>query len=105
MPRTEVVSWNDVPIVPADGIERREIVGDGASLKRIDIKAGVIAGRHSHDHEQFLLVLEGHAVLQVESGTIELRPGMVVRFEPEAWHGAEFLEDTVLVEVNLRPAR
>lgn len=103
MPRTEVVSWNDVPAVPAEGVERREITGTGASLKRIDIKAGTVAARHSHDHEQFLLVLEGFARLQVESGTIELRPGTVVRFEPEAWHGAEFVEDTVLVEVNLRP--
>lgn len=63
------------------------------------VKAGTVASRHSH--EQFLLVLEGLARLETESGTVELRPGMVVRFDPEAWHAAEFIQDTVLFEVNI----
>lgn len=103
MPKTDILTWDEVPPTQAGGADRREIPGLGASLKRIAIKAGTVAARHSHDHEQFLLVLEGQARLEVESGTVELRPGMVVRFDPEAWHAAEFTADTVLVEVNLRP--
>lgn len=69
------------------------------------VKAGTVAPRHSHGHEQFLLVLEGLARLETESGTVELRPGMVGRFDSEAWHGAEFIRDTVLVEVSLHVAK
>ncbi|MCW2240118.1 cupin domain-containing protein [Azospirillum canadense] len=101
MPRTDVITWNDLPATGGNGAERREIPGAGASLKQIVIKAGTVAARHSHDHEQFLLVLDGLARLETEEGTVELRPGMVVRFDPQAWHAAEFLRDTVLVEVNL----
>ncbi len=103
MPATDVFTWSDRPAVEANGAERREIPGDGASLKRIAIKAGTTAARHSHPHEQFLLVLEGTARLQGEAGLCELHPGMVVRFAPDAWHAAEFLTDTVLIEVNLNP--
>ncbi|MGF7175750.1 cupin domain-containing protein [Azospirillum doebereinerae] len=102
MPRTELFIWHDLPAAEANGAQRREIVGAGASLKQVVIKAGTVSPRHSHDHEQFLLVLEGLARLTTESGTVELRPGMVVCFDPEAWHAAEFVRDTVLVEVNLR---
>lgn len=104
MPKTELFTWQDLPAVAGNGAERREIVGAGASLKQVVVKAGTVAPRHSHDHEQFLLVLEGLARLETESGTVELRPGMVVRFEPEAWHAAEFIRDTVLSEVNLHIA-
>ena len=105
MPRTDVLAWDDVPAAVTDGIDRREVPGTGAAVRRIMIPAGTTAPRHSHDHEQFLLVLEGRALLQVAEGPVELRPGTIVRFDPDAWHAAEFLTDTVLVEVNLRPAK
>lgn len=101
MPETGVFIWSDIPAERGNGADRREIPGIGASLKHITVKAGTVAARHSHPHEQFLLVIEGSARLQSMAGTVELRPGMVVRFDPEAWHSAEFITDTVLVEVNL----
>ncbi|WP_207458887.1 cupin domain-containing protein [Azospirillum sp. SYSU D00513] len=104
MPKTDAFTWDELPAAGGNGAERREIRGTGASLRRIRTKAGAVAARHSHDHEQFLLVLEGRARLDCESGPVELRPGMVVRFDPDAWHAAEFLADTVLVEVNLARA-
>lgn len=104
MPRTDVITWIDLPAVEAGGAERREIAGTGASLKQILVKAGTVAARHSHPHEQFLLVQEGLVRLKCEAGTVELQPGMVVRFDPGAWHAARFMRDTVLVEVNLHPS-
>jgi quercetin dioxygenase-like cupin family protein len=75
--------------------------GAGATMRQVHVKAGHVAARHSHEHEQFLLVLSGAARLECETGTVEFRPGTVVRFAPGAWHSAEFFEDTVLVEFNL----
>ncbi len=77
------------------------VPGDGASLKRVNIPAGRKADRHSHPHEQFVLVISGAGRLECEAGPVELRPGTVLRFAPGAWHSAEFIADTVLVEVNL----
>jgi quercetin dioxygenase-like cupin family protein len=103
MPRTDVLTWDDVSPAVTDGVDRRAVPGTGADVRRIVIPAGTRASRHSHDHEQFLLVLEGRARLSTEEGEVELRPGSIVRFDAHAWHAAAFVSDTVLVEVNLRP--
>ncbi len=80
--------------------------GAGASLRQVHIKAGHVAARHSHPHEQFLLVISGAGAIACEAGTIPLHPGTAIRFSPGAWHSAEFTADTVLTEFNLadRPA-
>ena len=76
--------------------------GLGADLKRVAVPAGQTAPRHHHDHEQFILVLEGQARLLTADGTFPLAPGCIVRLEAGAWHEASFETDTVLVEVNLK---
>lgn len=75
--------------------------GAGATMRQVHVEAGHVAARHSHAHEQFLLVLSGAATLECETGTIEFKPGVAVRFAPGAWHSATFAEDTMLVEFNL----
>ncbi|WP_063634247.1 cupin domain-containing protein [Azospirillum humicireducens] len=104
MPKADVVTWNDLPSQTDGGTERREFLGAGASLKHLVIKAGATAPRHSHAHEQFVIVMSGRVLLTCEAGPVDLRPGMVIRFDPDAWHGADFIEDTVLIEVNLPSA-
>lgn len=83
------------------GAAAPEMPGAGATMRQVHVKAGHVAARHSHPHEQFLLVLSGAAKLECEAGTVTFQPGTVVRFAPGAWHGAEFTEDTLLVEFNL----
>jgi quercetin dioxygenase-like cupin family protein len=73
-------------------------------LKRVLVPAGTVAERHAHDFEQFFMVLEGTGVLTCKEGEILLRPGVVIHFEPEAWHSAVFETATVLVEVNFAKA-
>jgi quercetin dioxygenase-like cupin family protein len=100
MTQTSVFVWDEVAAAAGEGADRREIMGVGGSLKRVAVKAGTVAERHAHDYEQFFMVLEGGGVLTCESREILLHPGVVIHFEPEAWHSAVFETDTVLVEVN-----
>ena len=78
--------------------------GVGAVLRQVHVKAGHVATRHSHPHEQFLLVLSGAGRLECEAGSVPLHPGTAIRFAPGAWHSAEFTADTVLAEFNLAEA-
>jgi len=96
--------WDDVPPVGDDTADRRVIAGTAGELKRVAVKAGTVAGRHSHDFEQFFMVQQGTGVLTTADGDIALKPGVVVHFAPDAWHSAVFETDTVLVEVNFRAA-
>lgn len=102
MPATTVSRWDDLIAEPGGAVRRTLFAGAGADLKRVEVPAGTTVPRHDHDHEQFLLVMAGHATLTTAEGEAELRPGSVVRFEAHAWHAADFHENTVLVEVNLR---
>lgn len=104
MPNASVSHWSAIPGQGNAGVERKMLPGAGASLMRVQIAAGTEAGRHSHEHEQFVLVVAGTGRLECEAGPIELRPDTVIHFEPGAWHSAVFETDTVLLEVNLNPA-
>jgi len=99
---TDYFRWSEIAGQQDGGVKRSVIAGKGAEIKRIEIAAGTRAARHSHAHEQFLLVESGRAQLTTAEGTRTLEPGVVVRFAPDAWHEALFEQDTVLLEVNLR---
>ncbi len=75
--------------------------GAGATMQQVHIKAGHVATRHSHPHEQFLLVMSGAGRLQCEAGSVKLQPGTAIRLAPGAWHSAEFTADMGLTEFNL----
>jgi len=98
MASVTVYTWDDVQPEAGDGVSRKLISGDGASLKMVSIKAGTMADRHSHPHEQFVHVLEGSGYLECETGTIPLKPSVVIHFAPDAWHSAVFESDTILVD-------
>ncbi len=101
MPNADVFQWVSVLAEGDTNVERKTIAGLGASLKRIQIKAGAVADRHSHPHEQFVIVLEGGGRLECEAGAVVLHPDTVLHFTSGAWHSAVFDTDTVLLEVDL----
>jgi len=93
-----IAQWNPYGPAPAT------LPGAGAAMRQVHIKAGHVATRHSHPHEQFLLVQSGAGRLECEAGSVPLHPGTAIRFAPGAWHSAEFTADTVLTEFNLMEA-
>ena len=103
MRNVSVVHWDTVPKDGDGPIIRKRVDGRATSLKRVEIPPDTKADRHSHPHEQFVLILEGIGSLQCEIGDVELRPGTVIHFAPGAWHSAHFQTKTVLLEVNLQP--
>ena len=91
----------DTALWTQSGAAPPALPGAGATLRQVHIKAGHSAPRHSHPHEQFLMVLSGAGQIDCETGPITLQPGCVIRFAPGAWHSALFTEATVLAEFNL----
>lgn len=92
-----------IDLLPFAGSARavQAVAGEGASLKRVEIKAGTSGQRHSHPHEQFVIVLSGKGRLDCAAGELSLVSGTVLHFAPGAWHQAAFESDTVLLEVNI----
>ncbi len=100
MATTHVNRWDEIAPYGDDKADRRVVPGRGGDLKRVRVKAGTVAQRHAHGFEQFFMMQEGTGTLTCADGVIALAPGVIIHFEPEAWHSAEFFTDAVLYEVN-----
>ncbi len=95
--------WDELSVEPrGPTVSRRTLEGSGASLVRLDIKAGATAARHSHAFEQFVQVISGRGTLETADGSRTFAAGCLFHFPAGAWHAADFDEDTVLVETNLK---
>lgn len=102
MAATTHFHWDEIATQGDAKADRRVLPGRGGDLKRVLVPAGTVAAEHSHDFEQFFMVLEGVGTLTCAAGEILLRPGVVIHFEPDAWHRAIFDTDTTLIEVNFK---
>ena len=97
-----VIAWDEVtPSAPPGGVTKRRIDLPGMSLVAVTVPAGTEAGRHCHDHDQFVQVLSGSGTLTTEQGARAFAAGSVFVFPAGVWHAARFDADTVLVETNL----
>ncbi len=94
-------TWQDIPDEPAGTVTRKRLQGAGATLVRVEIKAGTTAAGHSHPHEQFVQILSGSGMLDTAEGRQSFSAGSLFHFPAQTWHAAEFNSDTVLVETNL----
>jgi len=94
--------WDEVTPYGDAKADRRLIPGRAGDFKRVAVKAGHVAARHSHAFEQFFMVAEGGGVFTWLGGEIVLKPGVLIHLEPEVWHEARFDADTVIYEVNFR---
>ena len=77
-------------------------LGDRTDVVAVRVPAGTRGSRHSHPHEQFVQVISGQGTLWTDQGEQPFGPGSVFHFPAGTDHRAEFTEDTLLVETNLR---
>lgn len=95
-------SWGSVAAEVSDnGVARRRLKGAGAELVRVEIPAGISAPGHSHSHEQFVEVIRGAGTLTTDGVSKPFSEGDVFHFPAGTEHAATFVEETVLLEINL----
>jgi quercetin dioxygenase-like cupin family protein len=96
--------WESVPLERlTDKISRRIIVGVRVMLVRWEFKAGGIAARHSHPHEQVVMMVSGKLRLGVGDDETIMKPNDVVVIPSGTPHEAEALEDTVVIDIFSPP--
>lgn len=79
----------DPPLWPDGGVTRfqpilDEVLGDN-HVVRVRLGSGARSARHTHDCDQFMVVVDGAGTLETDDEVIELRPGSVV-FTPSGVH-------------------
>ena len=86
-----------------DRIKRRMIVGTKEMLVRWEFRKGAVAARHSHPHEQIVVMIEGRLRLTVGDVDKVMAPGDIVVIPPDVPHEAQALEDTVVLDIFSPP--
>ncbi|MCI0435024.1 MAG: cupin domain-containing protein [Gemmatimonadetes bacterium] len=102
-----LVRWDDLPWEQVkDRLKRRLITGERGMLAHVFLSKGCVVPRHSHDNEQFTLILEGALHFRLgENGETEcvVRAGDVLHIPSNVPHEAEALEDTLDLDVFCPP--
>ena len=73
--------------------------GTKSSLSMFELEKDAAIPNHSHPNEQSGYLVSGKIVLIIEGERFEAKPGDGWNMESDVEHGAEILEDSVVVEV------
>ena len=85
---------------PLEGIEQKTLVhGEKTLMAEFRLQKGSIVRLHSHPHEQTGYLISGQVRFLVGPKEIVCNPGDSWCFIGDEEHGAEALQDSVLVEV------
>lgn len=109
MPQTpgcQVGSWDAMTAeTPAEGIERRMVVGQELMACRLHFAPHVVTAVHRHPHEQMTLILKGRVRFTIEGQERIVQAGDVLHFPSNVEHGATMLDDDVILVDIFTPIR
>lgn len=92
----------NVAVTDLGGGVSRKILSYSENLMTVELrfKKGAVGVKHSHPHEQIGYIVSGKLVYQEEGcEDKELQTGDTYYVKPDAVHGVEVLEDTVLLDI------
>ena len=100
----QAYKWDTVAVEHlTDSIRRRMIVGIKEMLVRWEFNKGAVAARHSHPHEQIVVMVQGKLRLKVGDAETVMGRDDIVVIPPNTPHEAEALEDTVVIDIFSPP--
>ncbi len=111
MTTARVIDFADLPTdSPMPLIDRQRIIADKMMISRVLLHKGFRVERHAHENEQIAVVLSGRVnFLLGEAGTESehtktLTAGQAIVLPPNVPHGAEALEDTLILDLFSPPS-
>ncbi|RNC80714.1 MAG: cupin domain-containing protein [Phycisphaera sp.] len=103
--------FTDLPTdSPMPLIDRQRIIADKMMISRVLLHKGFKVDRHSHDNEQIAVVLSGKvrfllgAAGSDDEYTETLTAGQTIVFPSNVPHGAEAIEDTLILDIFSPPS-
>jgi quercetin dioxygenase-like cupin family protein len=97
-------NWNEVPEVElSPGLTRQMIHTSQVTILRVRFKKGVASPVHQHMHEQVTMLTSGAMRFELAGVPVLLSPGDLLPIPSNVPHGAEALEDSVLIDVFTPP--
>ncbi len=96
-----VVKYNEIQGTDiGGGITRRILAHEGGMMiVEATFQKGAVGTAHRHPHEQVSYILSGKFRYTMDSESYILEKGDTYYVPPEVLHGAEALEDSVILDV------
>jgi len=83
-----------------EGVQYKTLIwGTKSSLSMFELDRGAAIPNHRHPNEQSGYLISGKIVFIIEGERFEAKPGNGWNLESNVEHGAEILEDSVIIEV------
>lgn len=103
-----LIYWTDIEALPPlPGFLRKAVSGERAMLMRVAIEAGRELPAHSHENEQFTIMLEGQLAFTIEDGTgrseFVATAGSIVHVPGGVTHSARAIDDVLSIDVFSPP--
>ena len=100
----QTYKWDTVAVEQlTDSIRRRMIAGTKEMLVRWEFNKGASAARHSHPHEQIVVMVSGKLRLVVGDTETIMKSDDIAIVPPNIPHEAHALEDTVVIDIFSPP--
>ena len=92
--------------VPMALLERRRVMGEQAMISHVTLFKGCVVPVHQHPNEQFCAILRGKLRFTFGPGgpePVDVGPGEVLHLPSNCPHGAEAIEETVVLDIFSPP--
>ncbi len=100
----QVTSWDRIETERLSAtITRQMLNGEHTTLARICLARGARVPRHSHESEQFSMILSGALKFFFDQSELVVRSGEMLFIPSNVPHAAEALEDTVDIDIFSPP--
>jgi quercetin dioxygenase-like cupin family protein len=100
----QVTSWDRIETERLSAkITRQMLNGEHTTLARICLARGACVPRHSHESEQFTMILSGALKFFFDQSELVVHSGEMLFIASNVPHAAEALEDTVDIDIFSPP--
>ena len=89
------------PVEFAPGLGFRPVLGQRMMANFVSFGPGAVAPRHVHEEEQFLIILDGELIFDLDGDIRTLRKGDVAVIPAWVPHGAWTTDDTFCEEIDM----
>ncbi|HYE63674.1 MAG TPA: cupin domain-containing protein [Phycisphaerales bacterium] len=95
-----VYRWSELAVDrPMERITRRRVVGANVMISHVTLERGFVVPPHSHSNEQMVCVISGALRFTLAGSERVVRAGEVLHLPGGVEHGAEAIEDSVVMDV------
>lgn len=95
-------NWDEMPWeFVREGVERKLVTGQGATLQLTRLMPGHEPRPHSHRYEQIAYILAGQIDFFVDDTVTRVGPGGVLIIPPDARHWGEVVGDEPVLNLDV----